>query len=197
MEVYCIKIKHVNCYIVKVNDFYIAIDAGWSGYINEYVSGLRKHQIKPEKIKYLFVTHFHPDHAGLIEDIKKLGVNFVMFKHQIPYIEIMEKMIKKDQSNQPNQSYLPLNMQTSIILNIEESKTFFEENNIPAQAIKTIGHSDDSISIIFDDGCAFIGDLYSKELVMDEDYKSKHSWLELEKRNARSIYPAHGIIYEC
>ena len=72
-----------------------------------------------------------------------------------------------------------------------------EENNISAQAIKTIGHSDDSISIVFDDGCAFIGDLYSKELITDEDNKSKLSWLALEKRNAKSIYPAHGINYEC
>lgn len=189
MDIFCINLKHINCYLVKVDNFYIAIDAGWAGYINEYMSGLQKHQIKPEKIKYLFVTHFHPDHAGLIENIKKLGTKFVVFEHQVPYVETMEKMIKKDQF------YIPLNMQTNIVLNIEESKTFFKENNIPAQAIRTLGHSDDSISIIFDDRHAFIGDLHSKELLMDDDYKSKQSWSELEKIKVEKIYPAHGYIY--
>jgi glyoxylase-like metal-dependent hydrolase (beta-lactamase superfamily II) len=189
METYTINIKHAKCYLVKVKDFYIAIDAGWPGQINKYLKGLKIHKIKPEKIKYLFVTHFHPDHAGLVENIKKFGTSFVVFSHQIPFVEIMEKMVKDEKS------YLSLNKYTNIVININESKAFFEKNNIPAQAIKTIGHSDDSISIVFKDGCAFIGDLYSKDLIMEEDYKSKQSWNELEKLGVRKIYPAHGIIY--
>ena len=31
------------------------------------------------------------------------------------------------------------------------------------------------------DGCAFVGDSYSKELITDEDDKSRHSLVELKK----------------
>lgn len=189
MEIVCISIKHANCYVIKVKDFYIAIDAGWSGHINEYLKGLYEHKIRPEKIRYLFMTHFHPDHAGLIEDLKAFGTQFVLFEHQAPFIDVMEKMLLKDKH------YKPLNRQNNILLNIETSKAFFDQNQIPGQAIKTVGHSEDSISIVMDDGSAFIGDLYMKELIMDEDVKSQESWNALEKAGVKRIYAAHGNGY--
>lgn len=84
METYCITTKHANCYLVKVNDFYVAIDAGWPGCIREYKEMLKIYNIKPEQIKYLIVTHFHPDHAGMVENIKKFGASFILFEHQAP-----------------------------------------------------------------------------------------------------------------
>lgn len=189
METYCISIKHVNCYLVKVNDFYIAIDAGWPGYIRKYKEALKTYNVKPEEIKYLFVTHFHPDHAGMIENIKKFGTSFILFEHQIPYIRVMENILKNDRS------YFPLDMNSNIVLSIDESESFFKEKNISAQVIKTTGHSDDSISVVFQDGTAFIGDLYSPDLVMEDDDKSKQSWKNLKLKGAKAIYPAHGNTY--
>lgn len=189
MNNYCIQIKHVNCYLVKIKDFYIAIDAGWPGHIHEYVEALKTHNIDQGRIKYLIVTHFHPDHAGMIENIKKFGTSFILFEHQTPYIRVMENMLRNDRS------YFPLDMNSNIVLKIDETEPFFKENNIPAQAIKTAGHSDDSISVVFKDGTAFIGDLYSPDLVMDGDYKSKQSWHDLKLKGAKAIYPAHGSPY--
>ena len=189
MEIYCIPIKHANCYLIKIDDFYIAIDAGWPGYIHEYMTALKIQNIKPKNIKYLIVTHFHPDHAGMIENIKKFGTCFILFEHQKPYIQAMEKMIRNDQS------YLPLDLNSNFFLSIDESESFFKDNNIPAQIIKTIGHSDDSISVVFKDGSTFIGDLYSPDLVMEEDYKSKQSWSDLKLKGAKPIYPAPGNSY--
>ncbi|WP_313292012.1 MBL fold metallo-hydrolase [Faecalispora jeddahensis] len=189
METYCIPIKHVNCYLVKINDFYVAIDAGWPGYIREYREALKTYNVKPEAIKYLLVTHFHPDHAGMVENIKKFGTAFILFEHQAPYIRVMENMLRNDRS------YLPLDMNSNIMLRIDEAEAFFKENNIPAQAIKTPGHSDDSISVVFHDGTAFIGDLYSPALVMESDDKSKQSWNDLKLKGAKAIYPAHGNAY--
>ncbi|WP_366922797.1 MBL fold metallo-hydrolase [Metallumcola ferriviriculae] len=100
MRTYNIPIKHTKCFLVKIDDFYLAIDAGWPGCIHEYVGKLKTLNINPQKIKYLIVTHFHPDHAGLVENIKKSGTRLILFKHQIPYIQVMEKMIRKYRSYQ-------------------------------------------------------------------------------------------------
>lgn len=189
METYCIDIGHAKCYLVKVNDSYVAIDAGWPGHINEYMKGLKGHNIRPEQIKYLLVTHFHPDHAGLVENLKQFGATFIVFAHQIPYIAVMEKMLRNDRS------YLPIKMDTNVVMEIEKSAAFFAANAIPVRAIKTPGHSGDSVSLVFDDGCAFTGDLYSPDLIMEDDEKSRQSWCELEKGGALRIYPAHGNVY--
>lgn len=189
METYCIPIKHANCYLVRINSIYVAIDAGWPGHIREYREALKMHNVKPEAIKYLFVTHFHPDHSGMAENIKKFGTALILFEHQAPYIRPMENMLRNDRS------YLPLDLNSNIVLNIDEAAAFFKENNIPAQAIKTAGHSDDSISVLFQDGTAFIGDLYFPDLVMEGDEKSKQSWNELRQKGAKAIYPAHGNAY--
>lgn len=100
-----------------------------------------------------------------VENIKKFGTSFILFEHQAPYIRVMENMLRNDRS------YLPLDMNSNVVLSIDDAEIFFKENNIPAQAIKTTGHSDDSISVVFQDGTAFIGDLYSPDLVMEDDDK--------------------------
>jgi len=76
-------------------------------------------------------------------------------------------------------------MNSNVVLSIGESEIFFKENNIPAQAIKTTGHSDDSISVVFKDGMAFVRDLYSPELVMEDDEKSKKSWHDLRLKGEK------------
>ncbi len=86
-------------------------------------------------------------------------------------------------------------MNSNLVLSIDESELFFKEHHVPAQVIKTTGHSDDSISVVFQDGVAFIGDLYSPDLVMEDDCKSKQSWYDLKQKGAKVIYPAHGDAY--
>lgn len=186
MEVYPISIKHAICYLVKVSDFYIAIDAGWAGHINEYLKMMHGYGINQDKIKYLFVTHFHPDHAGLVENIKRFGTTFAIIAQQIPYIGPMEKMLAKERS------YAQIELSTSRIIDICEAGRFLEINHIPAQIIQTTGHSEDSISIVFSDGDAFVGDLYRQNLVMEDDFKSRESWELLKKSGAKRIYFAHG-----
>ena len=39
-----------------------------------------------------------PDHAGMVENIKKFGTRFILFEHKIPYIQMMEKTIRNDRS---------------------------------------------------------------------------------------------------
>lgn len=126
------------------------------------------------------------DHAGLVENIKRFGTTFAIIEHQIPYIRPMEKMLANECS------YTQIDINTSQIIDISEAGRFLEINNIPARIIQTTEHSEDSISIVFNDGDAFIGDLYRQNLVMEDDFKSRESWELLKKSDVKRIYFAHG-----
>lgn len=186
MNVFPISIKHATSYLVQVGDTFIAIDAGWPGQINTYLKGVHAHGIDHRCIKYLLVTHFHPDHAGLVENIKQWGADFVVLAHQVPFILPMEKRFAGDRS------YTPINLDTSQVMEMDQIDPFLAIHRIPAHILQTPGHSEDSISIVFNDGDTFVGDLYRQELVMPDDLKGRSSWQTIKQSGAKKVYFAHG-----
>ncbi|KPL22181.1 MAG: hypothetical protein AMJ93_07805 [Anaerolineae bacterium SM23_84] len=57
------------------------------------------------------------------------------------------------------------------------------------------GHSDDSVSLLLDDGSAFTGDLTPPQSVGLEDAEVvSASWRLLRERGATRVYPGHGPI---
>jgi hydroxyacylglutathione hydrolase len=74
--------------------------------------------------------------------------------------------------------------------------------NIPGKIIYTPGHTDDSISLLLDDGICFVGDAAANMLqflgarycviVIDDLKQYYHNWERIIKENVKMIYPAHG-----
>ena len=61
--------------------------------------------------------------------------------------------------------------------------------------VHTPGHSDDSVSLLLDDGSAFTGDLTHPALVGESGVAIvSASWRLLQERGAVRVYPAHGPI---
>lgn len=59
----------------------------------------------------------------------------------------------------------------------------------------TPGHSDDSVSLLLDDGSVFTGDLTRPEFVgMEDAAVVAASWQLLKERGATRVYPGHGPI---
>jgi endoribonuclease LACTB2 len=61
--------------------------------------------------------------------------------------------------------------------------------------VPTPGHSDDSVSLLLDDGSAFTGDLTPPELTEERNADvAAASWRLLRRPGAVRVYPGHGPV---
>jgi glyoxylase-like metal-dependent hydrolase (beta-lactamase superfamily II) len=193
INVFTLNHKHTQAYIVYVNDIYIMVDSGYPESLNTFQKVLLNSNISFAQIKYLIITHFHPDHAGLVQTLMDYGIKLLLHENQKDYIEWINKYFIKHIHKKYKQIIIDNN--NIDIINTEKSKTLFEKNGIKGKIISTPGHTDDSITFIIND-IAFIGDLpkYDK----NKFYKSKtvlDSWNKIIDNNITEIYPGHGSKY--
>ena len=147
------------------------------------------------QIKYLIITHFHPDHAGLVQQLLDNGILLLLHESQKDYLEWINNHFEKH----IHKKYKPIiveNNENKITLDTEESKSLFKKHKIDGKIISTPGHTNDSITFIVNDK-AFIGDL--PKYNMNGSYKTetiKDSWNKILENNVKEIYPGHGEKYK-
>ncbi|WP_074042179.1 MBL fold metallo-hydrolase [Desnuesiella massiliensis] len=192
MKILNLTCKLTNCYLIESNSGWIMIDTDWPDTLNQFLCLLKENDIQIPDIKYLVVTHFHPDHAGIAQDLKNLGVNLVLHENQVSFVEKLNNFFKKN----PKFNYKDIAREDNIVISSAESRKFLKNVGIDGEIIQTPGHTDDSISLVIDGCCAFTGDL--PEFALMEAYNDeiiKESWKLIQDYNVTKIYPAHGKSY--
>lgn len=182
-----------NCYLIQTNDGWLLIDTGSPDTFSQLLQLLYQNEISVNEINYLLVTHFHPDHAGLTQTLRDLGTNLIVHENQIPYMHKLNTFFKKN----PKANFKDIIPNNVIVLSDSNSRSFLESLDIHGNLIPTPGHSDDSVSLVIDDECAFTGDLPSFHLKdAYNDLVIEDSWNMILNYNIKTIYPSHGEIYE-
>lgn len=171
---------------------WVMIDAGWPDTLPQLLQLLNQYDIYINDIDYLIITHFHPDHAGLTQNLKDYGVKLILHECQVPYVHKLNNFFKKN----PKANFKDIVTNSNLIISSFESRSFLKSIGIEGELIHTPGHSDDSISLVIDECCAFTGDLPQLSL-MDayDDEIMKNSWKLILEHNVKTIYPAHGDPY--
>ena len=76
-----------------------------------------------------------------------------------------------------------------------ESRALLARIGIAGEILPTPGHSDDSVSLLLDDGSVFTGDLTPVSLATeDQAALVSAGWRLLRDRGATRIYPGHGPV---
>jgi glyoxylase-like metal-dependent hydrolase (beta-lactamase superfamily II) len=77
-------------------------------------------------------------------------------------------------------------------LKFKESRNFLANLGMNGEIISTPGHTDDSITLILDEGFAFTGDLQPRFMLPEEDRVSHESWDKIYRHKITRIFPGHG-----
>jgi glyoxylase-like metal-dependent hydrolase (beta-lactamase superfamily II) len=90
-----------------------------------------------------------------------------------------------------------ITLHDNVTISFAESRAVLERIGLAGEILSTPGHSDDSISLLLDDGSAFTGDLTHPAFIGGEDPAVVlASWRLLQERGAVRVYPGHGPVWE-
>ncbi len=188
MNILNVGYSSTNYYILADAKPRILIDVGFAGTLPKLQHELKRTNIQLTDIKHLLATHYHPDHAGLAAELQGMGIKLIVVDVQQAAISAVQhdpKLAKQ---------YVGYDKKAAIVITLTESRAFLAKLGIQGKIIATPGHSDDSITLITDDGAAFSGDL-THPMMAGEDHKGdiiKQSWDSIRAHNAKHIYPGHG-----
>jgi ribonuclease/clavin/mitogillin len=183
--------RSTNYWVVSVGTSRLLVDLGWPGTMGKMQANLKRMDVPLKEIRYGLATHFHIDHAGLAQELKQVGVPLPVLDVQVPAIPLMKTWIK------PQDQYVEVTMDDNVIISFAQSRSVLERIGIPGEILPTPGHSDDSVSLLLDDGSVFTGDLTQPKFIGVEDVAVVlASWRLLRERGATQVYPGHGPVWQ-
>jgi glyoxylase-like metal-dependent hydrolase (beta-lactamase superfamily II) len=150
-------------------------------------ANLKRMGIPLREIRYALATHYHIDHAGLAEEIKREGVSLLVVDLQASSIPVMKTWTK------PQDHYVDITEQGNVTISLPESRPLLARMGFHGEILHTPGHSDDSVSLLLDDGSAFTGDLPPEAHSFDNP-TARESWRFLREEGATRVFPAHGPV---
>src|SRR5688572_9151715 len=83
-----------NYYLIETKIGNLLVDCGWPCTLPKFSAVLKRKGLSLDGIKYFLVTHFHPDHAGLTQELKNEGIKFVLLDCQISFIPQLTEFFK-------------------------------------------------------------------------------------------------------
>ncbi len=163
------------------------VDIGWPGTLGTMLANLKRMDIPLKEIRYAFATHYHIDHAGLAEELKREGVPLLVIDTQAPTIPLMKNWTK------PQDNYVEISMDGNIFIGCDQSRQLLSDIGIGGEIVSSPGHSAECVSLLLDDGSVFTGDLPPEEVSWDNPV-ALNTWTMLREKGAARVYPAHGPV---
>lgn len=178
-----------NYYVLAEKQPGLLIDVGFPGTLPKLQKQCKQKSVELAAIPYLLCTHYHPDHAGLAEELKRTGVKLIVVDLQIAAIPGLKTQMK------PEYGYVEIGLKDNVVITLDESRAFLGSLGLTGEIVATPGHSDDCVSLVLDDGSAFTGDLTHPLMATDApDDPVRQSWDRLRALGVKTVYPGHGPV---
>jgi len=178
--------RSTNYWVIGGGGIRLLVDLGWPGTMGALRAQLERKGVPLGELRFGLATHYHLDHAGLAQELKQAGVPLLVVDLQADAIPLMKRHAK------PVDRLVDITTHDNVTISCAESRAFLARIGLAGEIIHTPGHSDDSVSLLLDDGSVFTGDLTPPAMIADDDDPALVSWRMLLERGARHLYPGHG-----
>ena len=216
-----LQLSHTKCFLIKANLGYLLIDCGNAYDKEAFEEQLLNHKIAVTDIQYLFLTHHHSDHCGLLSFLKEQnpGLKVIMSKKCAEFLKLgsnqvhpnehycnprlgnMIQIYRSKSEQNPLRIFTPYFYRDSDIIIETDDNAVLPSIGITGSIIMTPGHTEDSISLITKE-TAFVGDALRNNLnftgtkyqpiLLYSPEECKKSLQKLISTGVEMIYPAHG-----
>ena len=181
---------NTNTFLVQGENGYLLVDTDYAGTMPAFYRAIKKNNIKVNDILYVLATHYHPDHIGLVSELMEQGVRLLVIDTQCSQIHYSDEIFSRDK----RLIYKPIEEKDAIVISCQTSREFLNNIGITGEIISTTSHSEDSISLILDNGICIVGDLEPIDYLdaYEENTNLKTDWELVMSYNPKHIYYAHA-----
>lgn len=185
-----LKYGNTNTFFVCGINGSLLVDTDYAGTLPLLYKELKRNNIQLSDITYILATHYHPDHIGLVSELIELGVKLLLIDTQVEYIHFSDEIFSRDN----HLRYKPIDSKKAIVITCRESRAFLSDMGIYGEIISTPSHSEDSISLILDNGNCIVGDLEPISYLdaYDDNPKLKNDWEHILNHKPKKILYAHA-----
>lgn len=156
-----LRYHYTNCFLIELRDGWLLFDSDMSDSLPAFYKALKIAGVTINDIRCQLVSHFHPDHCGLAQALKEQGVPLIVMEFQQDFLDVPVQIMNKG----GRQFFTPIREDDNLILSASASRAFLQSLGLAGEVLYTPGHSDDSATLILDEGYAFNGDLPLPDLV--------------------------------
>ena len=189
MKIHELRYSNTNTYLIEGASGLLLFDTGWAGTFPAFCRAMGGLAIPVQEIRYILISHFHPDHMGIAQEIADQGAVILVPELQKPYIHSADSIFEKEKRT----GFVPIRDEEVRFFPIEEGRGILKETGIDGQILHTPGHSDDSISLCLDEGAFFVGDLNPLyELELHRGTQIEKSWNHLLGLRPKTVYYGHA-----
>jgi glyoxylase-like metal-dependent hydrolase (beta-lactamase superfamily II) len=203
----------VNNYLISSEAGWILIDTGYAGGFPHFMKMLGKNHIRPDEIKYVFLTHAHDDHAGFLNEVlAATNAEVILHPRAVEGLKRGQNSFDGGCSSclawlfcqilalfgHGDHRYPPIREEyLDQLIPIDSEQ--FKALHFPYEVLETSGHTADHISLLVGDAL-FCGDAAMngfpsrrRILIWIENLEQyKRSWEAILAVNPEMLYPAHG-----
>lgn len=189
MKVHELKYSNTNTYLIEGESGRLLFDTGWAGTFPAFCHALGQIDVPLQSIDYILISHYHPDHMGIAQEIMEKGPALLLPDVQADYLHAADAVFAKE----GNSEFIPIDDKKACRISLNESPAILKKLGLAGKILHTPGHSNDSISLFFESGELFVGDLNPLyELELHAGTETEESWKKLLALKPKIVYYGHA-----
>ena len=193
MRIRALRYSNTNTYLIEGERGKLLFDTGWAGTFPLLCKALGEMHLTVQEMDYVLISHFHPDHMGIAQEIADQGATILIPELQKPFLHAADAIFAKEKGTR----FVPIRDERVRTFPLSESREVLKELGLNGEIYHTPGHSDDSISLWLDEGALFVGDLNPLyELELHKGTQTGESWEKLLALRPKTVYYGHAKTLE-